>query len=45
MEPTEQEYGDRRYDAKDLEGHQWYFAQPVRQVAPEEWGATAAASA
>lgn len=27
MEPTDQPYGDRRYDAKDLEGHNWYFAQ------------------
>jgi uncharacterized glyoxalase superfamily protein PhnB len=27
MEPTDQEYGDRRYDAKDLEGHDWFFAQ------------------
>jgi uncharacterized glyoxalase superfamily protein PhnB len=26
-EPTDQEYGDRRYDAKDLEGHNWFFAQ------------------
>jgi len=28
-EPTDQEYGDRRYDAKDLEGHNWFFAQPL----------------
>jgi len=27
MEPTDQPYGDRRYDAKDLEGHDWFFAQ------------------
>jgi PhnB protein len=26
MEPTDQEYGDRRYDAKDPEGHFWSFA-------------------
>jgi uncharacterized glyoxalase superfamily protein PhnB len=26
-EPADQEYGDRRYDAKDLEGHNWFFAQ------------------
>jgi uncharacterized glyoxalase superfamily protein PhnB len=38
-EPTDQEYGDRRYSAKDPEGHPWYFAQRIRQVAPEEWGA------
>lgn len=39
-EPADQEYGDRRYDAKDLEGHQWSFGQRVRDVAPEDWGAT-----
>ena len=39
-EPADQEYGDRRYTAKDPEGHVWFFAQPQRQVKPEEWGAT-----
>ena len=35
-------YGDRRYDAEDLEGHRWSFAQAVREVAPEDWGAASA---
>jgi uncharacterized glyoxalase superfamily protein PhnB len=35
-EPADQFYGDRRYGAEDLEGHQWYFAQHVRDVAPED---------
>ncbi len=26
QEPTDQEYGDRRYDAKDPEGQLWSFA-------------------
>jgi PhnB protein len=26
-EPEDQEYGDRRYHALDLEGHSWYFAE------------------
>lgn len=39
-EPTDQEYGERRYSARDPEGHLWFFAQPTRAVAPEEWGAT-----
>lgn len=30
MEPTDQEYGDRRYDAKDPEGHFWSFSTPLR---------------
>jgi uncharacterized glyoxalase superfamily protein PhnB len=29
-------YGDRRYGAADREGHQWYFAQHIRDVSPEE---------
>jgi uncharacterized glyoxalase superfamily protein PhnB len=41
-EPTDQEYGERRYSARDPEGHLWYFATPIREVAPEEWGATVA---
>ena len=39
QEPTEQAYGDRRYDALDPEGHLWSFAQKVRDVSPSEWGA------
>ena len=35
-------YGDRRYDAEDLEGQRWSFAQRTKDVAPEDWGATAA---
>jgi uncharacterized glyoxalase superfamily protein PhnB len=30
-------YGDRRYGVADLEGHHWYFAEKVRDVAPEDW--------
>jgi uncharacterized glyoxalase superfamily protein PhnB len=43
-EPTDQEYGDRRYTARDPEGHYWYFAQQIREVAAEEWGATVSAA-
>ena len=39
MEPTDEPYGDRRYDCEDPEGHRWSFAQRVRTVPPEEWGA------
>ncbi len=39
-EPADQEYGERRYTARDPEEHYWFFAQPTRAVAPEEWGAT-----
>ena len=37
--PTDQPWGIRSYAALDVEGHQWQFAQQVRLVAPEEWGA------
>jgi uncharacterized glyoxalase superfamily protein PhnB len=30
-EPTNTEYGHRRYGATDPEGHEWYFAQVVRR--------------
>ena len=35
-ELEDQFYGDRRYGVEDLEGHHWYFAQRVRDVAPED---------
>jgi len=38
--PADQEYGHRRYDVADPEGHRWYFASRIREAAPEEWGAT-----
>jgi uncharacterized glyoxalase superfamily protein PhnB len=30
-EPTDTEYGHRRYGATDPEGHEWYFAQELRR--------------
>ena len=35
-ELADQFYGDRIYVAEDPEGHQWSFAQHVRDVAPED---------
>ena len=35
-EPQDQFYGDSRYGVADPEGHRWYFAQRVRDVAPED---------
>ena len=43
-EPVDQEYGHRRYSARDPEGVHWYFAAPVKDVAPAEWGAEVSAS-
>lgn len=41
-EPKDEEYGTRSYRTEDLEGQRWDFATVLREVAPEEWGATAA---
>jgi len=30
-EPTDTEYGHRRYGATDPEGHEWFFAQDIRR--------------
>jgi uncharacterized glyoxalase superfamily protein PhnB len=35
-EPEDQVYGDRRYAATDLEGHEWNFATHVRDVPIDE---------
>ena len=35
-EPEDQFYGDRRYGAEDAEGHHWFFATHIRDVAPED---------
>jgi uncharacterized glyoxalase superfamily protein PhnB len=43
-EPTDQEYGERRFIALDPEGQCWFLAQPTREVAPEEWGAVTASA-
>lgn len=41
-EPETKPYGDRNYMAADPEGHNWSFAQHVRDVPPEEYGGTTA---
>jgi uncharacterized glyoxalase superfamily protein PhnB len=41
-EPTDQEYGERRFMARDPEGHAWSIAQTIAAVQAEDWGATAA---
>ena len=40
-EPADQEYGERRFMARDPEGHAWSISQTIAAPAPEEWGATA----
>lgn len=38
MEPTDQMYGERQYNAEDFAGHQWTFSETLEDVAPESWG-------
>jgi uncharacterized glyoxalase superfamily protein PhnB len=38
--PETQPFGERSYEASDLEGQRWYFSQHVSDVVPEAWGAT-----
>jgi uncharacterized glyoxalase superfamily protein PhnB len=33
LAPTDQEYGDRRYDCEDIEGHTWFFATAMSPAA------------
>lgn len=40
-EPADQAYGERRFSATDPEGHRWHFSKTIREVVPEDWGATA----
>jgi PhnB protein len=40
-EPADQEYGERRFMARDPEGHAWSISQVIREVRPDEWGAVA----
>jgi uncharacterized glyoxalase superfamily protein PhnB len=35
-------YGERQYGVEDLDGHHWLFSKHVRDVSPDEWGATIA---
>ena len=35
-EPKDEFYGDRCYRAEDPEGHQWNFAQHIKDVSPQE---------
>jgi uncharacterized glyoxalase superfamily protein PhnB len=41
-ELEETPFGDRHYRVEDPEGHRWMFAEHVRDVSPERWGATTA---
>ena len=42
-EVVDEPWGTRMYRCTDPFGHKWMFFTPVREVAPEEWGAVSAA--
>jgi uncharacterized glyoxalase superfamily protein PhnB len=35
-------YGELQYGVHDLDSHLWLFSRHARDLAPEDWGATAA---
>lgn len=37
VEPADQFYGDRTYQARDPEGHMWSFSQTMKHVDPADW--------
>jgi uncharacterized glyoxalase superfamily protein PhnB len=41
-EPADYPYGERQYTAVDPGGHHWTFSETIADVAPEDWGGTAA---
>ncbi len=43
-EPEDMFYGDRIYQVIDCEGHQWHFAQHIKDLTPEELAEAAAAA-
>jgi uncharacterized glyoxalase superfamily protein PhnB len=34
LEPTDRPFGDRQYEAKDPQGHTWFFASPISDESP-----------
>jgi uncharacterized glyoxalase superfamily protein PhnB len=38
--PENKPYGQRQYTVEDPQDHRWSFSEQVRDVLPEEWGAT-----
>ena len=36
-EPTDHDYGERQYNARDFWGHRWDFTETIADVAPEDW--------
>lgn len=38
MEPTDFEFGERQYTARDLAGHRWTFSETLADAEPESWG-------
>ena len=40
QQPTDHFYGERQYSIIDIGGHQWTFSETIKEMVPEEWGAT-----
>ena len=37
---TDYFYGERQYSITDIGGHRWTFSETIKEMLPEEWGAT-----
>ncbi len=40
QELTDHFYGERQYSVSDIGGHNWTFSETIKEMSPEEWGAT-----
>ena len=40
--PADCVFGERQCEVEDPEGHRWFLSQHIRDVAPEDWGASPA---
>ena len=38
--PTDHFYGERQYTIKDIGGHFWTLSETIKDLLPEDWGAT-----
>jgi uncharacterized glyoxalase superfamily protein PhnB len=39
-EPADQDYGERRFAARDPEGHEWFVSMPLGETEPQDRGAS-----
>ena len=40
QQPVDEVYGERQFVVADIGGHHWTFSTTIKDLAPEDWGAT-----